>query len=259
MFCCDKGLCHGFAQGSLTATTEIVMSTWEIVHSSNGLESSSSSPMMTSIVSPPTPAPSPRPEISHELGEDKCSPSTDNDELDYSRDVQFAFQRLDSSARKRFLADLLATCDVDQLVFVSNVIAPRLKRDFLRELPIEISLHVLSFIDDPRSLARAASVSRFWRGLLNDEFTWKIMCQKHHFGVSFRGDPLRFPRLVTDRIDGDSDSSSELVSSRVIRSPRTQRPIIESKRALKQPRLPTRVDDQFSYRRHFKTAYLTGT
>ena len=34
---------------------------------------------------------------------------------------------------------------------------------------------------DLKSLARASGVSRFWRSLVNDEHTWKVMCKKYKF------------------------------------------------------------------------------
>lgn len=34
---------------------------------------------------------------------------------------------------------------------------------------------------DLKSLARASGVSRFWRSLVNDEHTWKVMCEKYKF------------------------------------------------------------------------------
>lgn len=69
-----------------------------------------------------------------------------------------------------------------ELLVISQHISPRLKRDFLRDLPLELALHVLSFVDLPRTLARASCVSRTWRRLLEDEWTWKEMCARHRFG-----------------------------------------------------------------------------
>ncbi|KAG8897119.1 hypothetical protein FRB99_008431 [Tulasnella sp. 403] len=149
------------------------------------------------VVSPYTPAPSPQPFIQPSDQQQILSPfrtsqsksrsdSSDSNEADSLYSIRTSFASLDSNDRKRILADLLSLCDIDQLVFVSNLIAPRLKRDFLRELPVEIALHILSFIDDPRTLTRASCVSRFWRNLLGDEYTWKTMCLKHNFGKSMR-------------------------------------------------------------------------
>lgn len=40
---------------------------------------------------------------------------------------------------------------------------------------------ILSFIDDPKVLARASQVSRRWRDLLSDDMTWKNLCMKHDY------------------------------------------------------------------------------
>lgn len=43
-------------------------------------------------------------------------------------------------------------------------------------------LQILSFIDDPKVLARASQVSTRWRDLLSDDMTWKNLCVKHDYG-----------------------------------------------------------------------------
>jgi F-box and WD-40 domain protein CDC4 len=40
---------------------------------------------------------------------------------------------------------------------------------------------VLSFIDDPKTLARASQVSKQWHSLLSDDLTWKKLCEKHSY------------------------------------------------------------------------------
>lgn len=40
----------------------------------------------------------------------------------------------------------------------------------------------MSFIDDPKVLARASQVSKRWRDLLSDDMTWKNLCVKHDYG-----------------------------------------------------------------------------
>jgi len=42
-------------------------------------------------------------------------------------------------------------------------------------------MQVLSFIEDPKALARASQVSRRWHELLSDDMTWKILCDKHAY------------------------------------------------------------------------------
>lgn len=40
---------------------------------------------------------------------------------------------------------------------------------------------MLSFIDDPKTLARASQVSKHWHSLLSDDLTWKKLCEKHSY------------------------------------------------------------------------------
>lgn len=120
-------------------------------------------------------------------------------QLDFIRQIKNCFQQLDGQQRQFFLQEIIGVCDNSQLLFVSNLISPKLKIDFLKELPIEISLHILSFIDNPKTLSRAACVSTFWNSLLKDESTWKRLCNRHQFrrrnssitGGSLMGPPAR--------------------------------------------------------------------
>lgn len=298
------------------------------------------------VVSPYTPAPSPQPYYApnleqhlrhspafgpyHYRGSSQSrSSSTDavpskDDQSDLLLSIQSTFTRLTPSNRKRILADLLASCDIEHLVFVSNIIAPRLKRDFLRELPVEIALHVLSFIDDPRVLARAACVSRFWRNLLSDEFMWKNMCDKHKFGKGMQqayrsameGEMTWEAKKVmmgstsasTDALASAMEATAMVDDARMALDPvadDADRPLLSSgasaatnttdestagpsspstfsirsngtagpsrlqiaargvgglsPMASARLRLPAKLEEQFSYRKYFKLAYLTGT
>ena len=72
-------------------------------------------------------------------------------------------------------------CDSQLLSFVMSFVSPRLKKDPFEHLPDELCLRVLSFVDDPKSLARSSQVSRRWHKLLTDDMLWKRMCDRHAY------------------------------------------------------------------------------
>ncbi|KAE8264403.1 hypothetical protein A4X09_0g6977 [Tilletia walkeri] len=88
------------------------------------------------------------------------------------------FPSLTRADRLAFLSALIPLSSARELAHLQSLIIPNLKVDFLSALPYELALHVLSFIDEPVTLARCAAVSRRWRALVNDEGTWMAMCKK---------------------------------------------------------------------------------
>ncbi len=100
---------------------------------------------------------------------------------DIVKGIATQYRALGAHARLEVLRLLVAQSSVQELAHLSRLVAPRLRIDFLAALPVEVALHVLRFVDDPRTLARAARVSRFWRSLVNDESTWMAMCVKHRY------------------------------------------------------------------------------
>ncbi|KAI8968561.1 WD40-repeat-containing domain protein [Mycotypha africana] len=126
--------------------------------------------------------PSQRPKISlNNLENTEVEYAFDEEQLAHLKSLSRAFQQLNPLQKQFFLQEMINSCDNSQLTYLNNLISPRLKIDFLKELPIEISLHVLTFIDDPKTLARAATVSTFWNSLLKDEAAWKALCMKHQY------------------------------------------------------------------------------
>lgn len=145
-------------------------------------------------ISPPTPAPSPQPDLHTSIrlannaaaaGGAGSAPHPfivdPNDPSQLLKHLALVLPQYTQSARFKLVSELADLFSVRELAHLSSVITPRLKVDFLSALPIEVSLNILSFIDDPKTLARASCVSRFWRSLVNDEHTWKVMCLKHKY------------------------------------------------------------------------------
>ncbi|OXV08911.1 hypothetical protein Egran_03326 [Elaphomyces granulatus] len=127
--------------------------------------------------SPPTPAPSPTPH--HRTS--NWQPAEDEEEDTLLLRARLHFGTLSNAQKQRFLVDMLNMCDNQQLSFVSSVVSPRLRKDPFQAFPNELCLRVLSFVDDPKTLARASQVSKRWRELLNDDITWKNLCEKYPY------------------------------------------------------------------------------
>lgn len=97
------------------------------------------------------------------------------------RHMRAMFADMDSNERQRMLAELLNMCDGKLLGFVAHFVAPRLKRDPFSVLPNELCLRILTFIEDPKTLARSSQVSKRWRELVSDDMAWKSLCEKHAY------------------------------------------------------------------------------
>lgn len=146
----------------------------------------SSSTLYVPIASPPTPAPSPPLTMSARpiLPPDALSQGFSLSAFDPAQLSRREFANLAAlgpSTRRQYLVSLLSECTASELLFISTTIAPLLKRDFLKELPTELSLYILCFVDEPRTLTRASQVSRHWQTLLSDEWVWKRMCDFYQF------------------------------------------------------------------------------
>lgn len=92
------------------------------------------------------------------------------------------FPRLTGPERRTLFTSLLPYMAGGDLLHLSRLISPYLRRDFLAELPAEVALKILAYIDDPKDLMRASRVSRTWRSLVADEHNWKLMLEKYNGG-----------------------------------------------------------------------------
>lgn len=180
-----------------------------------------SSALYIPVVTPPTPAPSPGPSL---------QPQPTFTSL-YKHD----FPVLPPYQRRQFLSAILSECTPDELLFVSTTVAPLLKRDFLRDLPPELAIYILGFID-PRSLLKACQVSRYWHNLISEEWLWKRMCEVHNFDIEDDWD-------ISDISNEHAHPPSPISPSPTNRNPQPSSP-------------PAR---KFSYRNHFKLSYMSCT
>ena len=170
--------------------------------------------------SPPTPAPSPTPMhrapdwSTADPREDIGDIDLDDDDTHGSgyastantagfgyRHMRAMFADMDNDERQRMLAELLNMCDGKLLGFVAGFVGPRLKRDPFSVLPNELCLRILTFIEDPRTLARSSQVSHRWRELVSDDMAWKSLCERHAY------------RRLSDEGEGRGHGARKAVSS----------------------------------------------
>ncbi|KAI9303105.1 WD40-repeat-containing domain protein [Cunninghamella echinulata] len=109
--------------------------------------------------------------------------------LDFITMIKKTFRQLDTTQKQLFLTEIIGVCDNTLLTFINTLVAPKLKVDFLKYLPTEISLHIISFIKDPYTLAQASRVSTIWHSILLDDSIWKTMCIQHNY-QSFNNDSI---------------------------------------------------------------------
>ncbi|KAK7030879.1 hypothetical protein VNI00_013989 [Paramarasmius palmivorus] len=132
------------------------------------------------IESPPTPAPSPSPSLS--LVASKSLANTTN-----------------AKARLSIIDTFLSLCTPSELHYINDSIDALLKRDFLRDLPVELSLRILEFVahDKPQDLCQVAAVSRWWNGLVMGdlgESLWRGMCIEWGWGIDAFGYEASYSR-----------------------------------------------------------------
>ncbi|KAL2075765.1 hypothetical protein VTL71DRAFT_708 [Oculimacula yallundae] len=83
------------------------------------------------------------------------------------------FDAMPPDMQTLMMYELLRRCSRKTLHVIADVVNPALKCDFLDQLPMELSLHVLGFLSH-KDLCRAAQVSKRWRELIDtNETGWK--------------------------------------------------------------------------------------
>jgi F-box and WD-40 domain protein CDC4 len=97
------------------------------------------------------------------------------------RSMLESFDAMPNELKTWMMYQFLRRCPRKTLHVVADVVNPALKCDFLKQLPLELSLHVLSYLDH-RDLCRAAQVSKHWRNIVDSNETgWKELFDRDGF------------------------------------------------------------------------------
>ncbi|GAB1315489.1 SCF ubiquitin ligase complex subunit cdc4 [Madurella fahalii] len=97
------------------------------------------------------------------------------------RSMLESFDAMPSEFKTWMMYQFLRRCPRKTLHVIADVVNPALKCDFLKQLPLELSLHVLSYLDH-RDLCRAAQVSKRWREIVDSNETgWKELLDRDGF------------------------------------------------------------------------------
>ncbi|KAK5658093.1 hypothetical protein OQA88_2649 [Cercophora sp. LCS_1] len=108
-------------------------------------------------------------------------PKSGQSSLADPRSMLESFDAMPDEFKTWMMYQFLRRCPRKTLHMVADVVNPALKCDFMKSLPIELSLHVLSFLDH-RDLCRAAQVSKHWRHVIDtNETGWKELFDRDGF------------------------------------------------------------------------------
>lgn len=88
------------------------------------------------------------------------------------------FHNANCRQRRLILSSLLMECCVPQLSYLAHAVPSLSRIDFISNLPAEVSLQILSFLD-AKSLCRAASVCKRWKQLADSDNIWYRLCEQH--------------------------------------------------------------------------------
>ncbi|GAA5969983.1 hypothetical protein JCM11641_000218 [Rhodosporidiobolus odoratus] len=98
-------------------------------------------------------------------------------------DLVNTFDQLAPSLQSYLIFQLLRRSSIPVLQTLNQIIEPSLRRDFLSDLPPELGVHILCYLD-AKTLCRASLVSRKWRRLIDGEWRiWKGQLVKENLWV----------------------------------------------------------------------------
>ncbi|KAI1772150.1 WD40 repeat-like protein [Hypoxylon cercidicola] len=101
-----------------------------------------------------------------------------------TRSMLETFDAMPAEMKSFMMYQFLRRCSRKTLHVVADVVNPALKCDILKDLPLELTLHILSYLDH-RDLCRAAQVSKYWRSIVDSNETgWKELLDHDGFTLA---------------------------------------------------------------------------
>ncbi|GAA5829633.1 hypothetical protein JCM11251_000229 [Rhodosporidiobolus azoricus] len=98
-------------------------------------------------------------------------------------DLVNTFDQLTPSLQSYLIFQLLRRSSIPVLQTLNQIIEPSLRRDFVADLPPELGVHVLCYLD-AKTLCRASLVSKKWRRLIDGEWrVWKEQLLRENLWV----------------------------------------------------------------------------
>ncbi|KAJ3413694.1 hypothetical protein HDV05_007682 [Chytridiales sp. JEL 0842] len=79
--------------------------------------------------------------------------------------------------------ELLSSLETPLLSNVVNRLVPLLYRDFVADLPYELSIHILGYLDAP-TLTRASLISKKWNAMAQDNYLWRSAFKRNGWSVN---------------------------------------------------------------------------
>lgn len=162
--------------------------------------------------------------------------------MDTYTSIKDKFDSLTEDSKADLIKLLLLRSSKPVFNAIYHAIDPYMRQDPFKLFPNEISLKILSYLEEPKTLARCSQVSRLWYLMVSDDYTWKELCQKHHFRrLSAAVSIDRQTRLPSISVDPHQIGMADDILEAVYNPAVTKRP---------SPR---------SYRSHFKQQYLLNS
>jgi F-box and WD-40 domain protein CDC4 len=114
-------------------------------------------------------------------------------------DLVDTFDQLSPSLQSYLIFSLLRRSSIPVLQTVANIISPALRRDFLSDLPPELSVQILGYLD-PTTLCRASLVCKNWRKLVDGEWRiWKRMMDQDGLWIGDGSEEKEAREIVTGK------------------------------------------------------------